>query len=123
MNAIKYDKAFWIKFFGAIPEEKWISWMRHTFQNGSWGGMQDRTGVCCAIGHVEYHCRCLAAEADLVAEKMLNDLGKVLAPHILESQGGHPSWTVFVSINNAPSTDFPQKTPKQRIMAALEKAA
>ena len=104
MEKIIYDCSYFIRKFEAIPEEKWII-----------GNQQDDFGRHCAFGH------CLPKEAEKFGTKFSKEgycgtrTDEGIALTNLFNVIGR--WPVY--INNWPDQEYPQPTPKQRILAAL----
>lgn len=94
----KHTKEYFIEKFRAIPEDRWTT---HAFSKDA--------GQCCAAGHC-------------------GDRGDIESPEearalydIVRQLTGHDSLMAAVtSINDGQHPDYPQPTPKQRILAALE---
>lgn len=96
MNNENYTVDWFINFFGAIPEDKWIS-------NGDlWDGWSTR----CAVGH------CLKY-GDIEHTPESQALVRVMTP-----LRGANSWWIY-DINNGDDPRYQQPTPKLRILAAL----
>lgn len=90
----KYDAEYFIEKFEAIPEEKWRS-------DGFYGSSDSET--FCAMGHcgVRDDGEWPGGDADALIDLFLANTIAV------------------VEINDGGDQNFPQPTPKQRILAAL----
>lgn len=86
----KYTVKHFIKFFSAIPDEKWMVGGRNS---------QDLPGVGCALNHAYSHS---AAAADSLVELFWRSGLKICDVNDRSTNG-----------------KFPQATPKARILAAL----
>lgn len=91
-----FDVDYFIKFFGAIPEEKWCTEQFH-----------NQAGQSCAMGHLQNKC---------LGEKNYTD-HYYLELYDLFSKNNLPP---IVAVNDNNSARFRQATPKLRIMAALQ---
>lgn len=97
-----YDVDYFIKKFEAIPESNWAVYTQYDLE----------TGARCAFGH------CTTRKSDYMdgdttlegqsLMSVFNDAGFVQ---------GTCKW--ITDVNNSPSNFYPQSTPKQRILAAL----
>lgn len=93
-----YNVDYFIAKFSAIPEERWIT-----------GVMTDKNKYC-ALGH----CGAgnpLAGNADFNHTEESKALNKLFKANFNE-----PAW----KINDSKDYGYPQSTPKQRILAALQ---
>jgi|GEM_PF-3535459 len=96
----KYDAAYFIRKFSAIPDEKWCVW---AFRIG------DR---CCARGWCGTVYYSQPTAEDVV-------LGSVLA---VEKGSPQERCDTVGKINNGFDARYPQPTPRARILAALRDA-
>lgn len=95
---IIYTVDYFINFFSKIPAAKWLT------------GAYHRPGGCCALGHCGYRYSCTG----LTVPTQRGEALIALFPH--------PRVTASVSnVNDGITKEFPQKTPKGRILAALRK--
>lgn len=88
-NKTTHDADYFIAKFEAIPEEQWCT-----------GRLRDNSGRCCASGHC-------GRDDPLVPTEESTALAIVLR-----------RWDV-PGINDGDYAQYPQPTPKQRILAAL----
>lgn len=108
-----YTVDYFIKKFEAIPENLWLS-----FDQGNWGG------PCCALGHCRASSDNVSGDSTPEGEA-LQDLfyknGLRVRNALFEMQyitpGGQFPAVAF--INNGLVLEYAQRTPKQRILAAL----
>lgn len=99
-----YDVDYFIKKFQAIPEGKWAE------------RFFDIDDKYCANGH----CGMREANCDETHEAIA--LAAILSPlkkDHWETFGGDPIYEVTANINDGETLEYPQPTPKQRILAAL----
>ncbi len=89
-----------IDFFSAIPEENWRC-------DGNYGRKDELQH--CAVGHLGFR----DGKVPQTEETILN----LNALNYLFSINNLP---LIINVNDLPSEQFPQPTPKQRILAALE---
>lgn len=93
----RYTKAYYLKTLGAIPASKWCVSM---FTNDK--------GQHCVLGH-------LGMDMDVelnppVAEGLMK---------LFDKDNLWEGWSRIININNSSSTNYPQRGPKARVMAAL----
>lgn len=95
MSAPVYDADYFIRKFGSIPENKWVTRQ-----------FNDKSGKSCALGHCGF-----------------TDDGQTTAEgNALSNMFSKFSWPGIVHINDGVNwVGFPQKTPKKRVLAALQK--
>lgn len=92
----KYNAQFYIDFFSKIPEELWIE-----------GDFEDECGRKCAYGHLGERYYRITEEA--------RGLKRLSEDYLPKNFG-------FMKINdNKVQHEYPQETPKQRVLAALER--
>lgn len=100
-----YDVDYFINKFEAIPENKWTT------------GFFKNNGKCCANGH------CGIDESTEVQEgEEAHALAMLLMPlrkDYWQKFLGDPVYEVTAVINDGGIDEYPQTTPKQRILAAL----
>lgn len=104
MSKILQTKQDFIAFFEAIPDERWIT--------GSVGCPEDPFAPCCAGGH------CLRNDGMRTWDKDNGSLGNLHAL-VLGHYHLYPQWINDGSTLGGANSLFPQKTPKERILAAL----
>lgn len=103
---MNYNVDYFINKFKTIPEHKWIK------------GNFERNGNYCANGY----CGVTNANYKTPPDEAMA-LAKILQPLRTESWSAFgadvPIFSVTVNINDGFAPDYPQPTPKQRILAAL----
>lgn len=92
-----YDKAYFIAKFEAIPEEQWAE------------GDYEVSNKRCALGHCG--APTTTAEADALV--------RLFKPGFEGGKYSYYSTTPVPDINDGTNKHYPQPTPKQRILAAL----
>lgn len=103
---MNYDVNYFIRKFEAIPDKRWIT--------GDW----DNTQGCCANGHCDVSGGKETLEA-ICLNELFSKLTISIKPisHIDLNEDCWYSRTV--AVNDGFTNEYPQPTPKQRILAAL----
>ncbi len=102
-----YDKAYFIAKFEAIPAKRFTSFF---FRDGA-------TGARCAIGQCGVDSWKSQPELTKEAVALIRLFGPAKIRGNVSDRARGFRRVMF--INNVDSGEFPQKTPKQRILAAL----
>lgn len=117
----QYDYDYFLSFFGSIPYQRWTT---HAFC--------DQDGRRCAVGHFltreipnfgflrRFVDRCMAGELPLNDDTK----PKLIALAELFNTGNdlHEAQRTIYAINNGTDPQYKQKTPRARILAALNDA-
>lgn len=99
-----YTVDYFINKFEAIPESRWTT------------NFFDQDDKYCANGH----CGMRESELEKTREALaLAELLKPLKRSTWSRYGGDPIYEVTANINDGETAEYPQPTPKQRILAAL----
>lgn len=98
MQKTIYNKAYFIKKFTAIPDEKWTTGILYN----------KSTGTCCALGHCG-----MGENFDNTDKQAWTEEGWVLHSIFEKLQ------RAVHNINDGKDKNYQQSTPKARILAAL----
>lgn len=93
----KYDAAYFIEKFKEIPDEKWCMYVFYNLAS-----------QCCALGH----CGAKESAGDTLESDTLYELFEEHGINVVSVNDG--------KLNDRKGGNYTQKTPKERVLAALE---
>lgn len=105
---MKYTVDYFIAKFSAIPDDKWNNYIQY----------DDNTKIRCAFGLCGI-IKPIRRYGELTVDGTNTDEGKALINIFLAIGWDIESGKWVTDINNGYCKEYPQPTPKQRILAAL----